>query len=62
MLNAYNLTKIVFIRRYASIIFNNGAGQLLNITAFYKTFMFLRIFIVTNINTKFTVLAGLTHM
>ena len=62
MLNAYNLTKIVFIRRYASIIFNNAAGQLLNITAFYKTFVFLRIFIVTNINKKFTVLAGLTHM
>ena len=61
-MNAYNATKIVFIRRYASIIFNNAAEQLHNIAAFYKTFKFSGTSVIANIITKFTGLAGLIHV
>ena len=60
--NAYNATKTVFIRRYASVLFNNAGEQLHSITAFYKIFMFLGTSMVTNIITIFTGLAGLIHV
>ena len=50
MPNAYNANKIVFIRRYALIIFSNAVKQLHYITEFCKTFMFPKTSVLRNIN------------